>query len=210
MSPPAWLKREPRSKTTVLRRTPSPPVVKPPAMMTFWPILAHPGQWSLLVLSLGHLPSSLHPLMLVGPAMSASNSRIWVTEMARKQVGEMVTAQGWYILTGGAGPSCHCILPAARKSLVLVSLSLYPPMMKTPTELRVAAALNSLGIVMSPIVLSSHRCLLLSKTRQEAVVGPVVAPPQMAMAGLGSDVKNVVWKSLAAGRDGGEQPLVLG
>ena len=210
MSPPAWLKREPRSKTTVLRRTPSPPVVKPPAMMTFWPILAHPGQWSLLVLSLGHLPSSLHPLMLVGPAMSASNSRIWVTEMARKQVGEMVTAQGWYILTGGAGPSCHCILPAARKSLVLVSLSLYPPMMKTPTELRVATAAPPLSIVRSSIKLSSQRWLLWSRTRQEAVSYPPTLPPQVAMTGLGSEVKNVVWSFLAAGRGGGEQSLVLG
>merc|ERR1719222_1159949 len=60
--------------------------------------------------------------------------------MARKLVGVMVTAQGLYISTGRAGPSCHCICPAARKSLVLFILLLlyaFPPMMKTPTELRV-------------------------------------------------------------------------
>ena len=83
--------------------------------------------------------------------------------------------------------------------------------MKTPTELRVATALCLLGIVRSPILLSSQPWLLCSRTRQEAVVPrPSIIPPQVAMAGLGPDVKNVVCCDLPAGRGGGEQPLVLG
>merc|ERR550532_3191461 len=113
--------------------------------------------------------------------------------MARKVVGVMVTTQGWYILTGRAGPSCHCICPAARKSLVLFLWSPYPPMMKMPTKLRVATAAFLLGIVRFPILLSSHRWLLSSRTRQEAVSSPPPpVPPQVARTGLGSDVKNVV------------------
>merc|ERR1719264_25911 len=65
--------------------------------------------------------------------------------------------------------------------------------MKTPTKLRVATALSLLGIVRFPILLSSQRWLLSSRTRQEAVVSPPPPlPPQVAMTGLGSDVKNVV------------------
>merc|ERR1719507_2756841 len=76
--------------------------------------------------------------------------------MARKVVGVMVTTQGSHISTGRAGPSCHCICPAARKSLVLSLLVATPPMMKTPTESRVATAARLLGIVRSPILLSSQ------------------------------------------------------
>merc|ERR1719264_1490817 len=85
--------------------------------------------------------------------------------------------------------------------------------MKTPTKLRVATALRFLGIVRSPILLSSQRWLLWSRTRQEAVRSPPsTLPPQVAMTGLGSDVKNVVCSSLLAGRGGGEHShsLVLG
>ena len=42
------------------------------------------------------------------------------------------------------------------------------------------------------------------------MIATPTTPPQVAMAGLGSDVKNVVWPALPAGRGGGEQPLVLG
>ena len=35
-------------------------------------------------------------------------------------------------------------------------------------------------------------------------------PPQMAITGLGCEVKNVVWSHLSAGGGGGEQLLVLG
>ena len=100
--------------------------------------------------------------------------------------------------------------------MVLALLSATPPMMKTPTELRVATAALLLGIVRFPILLSSQRWLILSRTRQEAVLvlalplpGRTI-PPQVAMTGSGSDVKNVVWLSLPAGRSGGEQLLVLG
>ena len=181
-------------------------------MMTFRPSLTHPGQLFLLVSSLGHLPASLHPAMLVGPAMAASNSRMFVPRMVMKLVGVMVMAHGpLRILTGRAGPSCHCICPAARKSLVLTLLAPVPPIMKTPTEVRVATAERFLGIVRSPILLSSQRWLLWSRTRQEAVVSSSpTLPPQVAMTGLGSDVRNVVWLLLPAGRGGGEQPLVLG
>ena len=122
----------------------------------------------------------------------------------------MLTAQGYLIATGRASPSCHCICPAGKNSLVLALLPDSPPIMKTPTKLRVATALFLLGIVRSPILLSSQRWLLWSRTRQEAVSYPPTYPPHVAMTGLGSDVKNVVWQDLAAGRGGGEQPLVLG
>merc|ERR1719264_451981 len=113
--------------------------------------------------------------------------------MAKKLVGVMVTTQGRSISTGRAGPSCHCICPAAKNSLVLSLLSSLPPIMKTPTKLRVATAAVFLGIVRSPILLSSQRWLLWSRTRQEAVSpSPSTSPPQVAMTGLGSDVKNVV------------------
>ena len=39
---------------------------------------------------------------------------------------------------------------------------------------------------------------------------PLTSPPQVAMTGLGSDMKKVAWEDLAAGRLGGEQVLVLG
>ena len=35
-------------------------------------------------------------------------------------------------------------------------------------------------------------------------------PPQVAITGLGCEVKNVVWSHLSAGRGGGEHLLVLG
>jgi len=112
--------------------------------------------------------------------------------------------------SGRAGPSRHCICPAGKKSLVLSLLYASPPMMKMPTELRVATALYPLGIVRSPILLSSQRWLLWSRTRQEAVINPPTIPPQVAMTGLGFDVKIVTWSYLSAGRSGGEQPVVLG
>ena len=122
-----------------------------------------------------------------------------------------MTAQGEYLIsTGRVGPSCHCILPAAKKSLVLRLLGLSPPMMKTPTELRVATALFLLGIVRFPNLLSSQRWLLWSRTRQEAETLYAASPPQVAMTGLGPDVKNVVCSSLPVGRGGGEQLLVFG
>ena len=121
-----------------------------------------------------------------------------------------MTAQGEYLIsTGRVGPSCHCMLPAAKKSLVLSLLGLSPPMMKTPTELRVATALFLLGIVRFPNLLSSQRWLLWSRTRQEAVEDPPTTyPPHVATTG--PDVKNVTCKRLPAGRGGGEQLLVLG
>ena len=85
--------------------------------------------------------------------------------------------------------------------------------MKTPTELRVATALSFLGLVRFPILLSSQRFLLLSRTRQDAVVrgDPVLSsPPQVAMTGLSSDVKNVTWWISFSGRCGTKQPRVLG
>ena len=101
------------------------------------------------------------------------------------------------------------MLPVGRKSLVLSLSTALPPMMKTPTELRLAAALVYLGLVRFPILLSSQDWLLLSRTRQEAVTA-LTLPPQMAITGLGTDVKNVACWSRATGRGGGEQPLVLG
>ena len=78
-------------------------------------------------------------------------------------------------------------------------------MMKTPTELRVATALASLGIVRFPIMLSSQPWLALSGTRQEAdiiaadLISPT-SPPQVAMTELGSDVKKVTWRYLDTGK----------
>merc|ERR1719341_2434792 len=105
ISPPDKIRLSTRFNTSVLL---SSPLFQPPAMMTFWPILAHPGHLFLLVLS---LPAYLQPSMLVGPAMAASNSRMWSPYMARKLVGVMVTTQGQSISTcrGRAGPACHCI-----------------------------------------------------------------------------------------------------
>merc|ERR1712130_986924 len=83
--------------------------------------------------------------------------------------------------------------------------------MKTPTELRVATAAYLLSIVRSPILLSSQRWLLWSRTRQEAVVTPLSAsPPQVAMTGLDPAVKNVECPNRPTGRSGGEQLVVLG
>ena len=125
----------------------------------------------------------------------------------------MVTAQRPSGLksSGRDVPSCHCMLPAARNSLVFTLPYDLPPMMKTPTDLRVATAALYLGLVRSPILLSSQRWELWSRTRQEAVVViPATSPPQVAMTGLGSDVKNVTWSFLLTGKSGGVQPVVLG
>ena len=62
------------------------------------------------------------------------------------------------------------------------------------------------------MLLLSQRWLLWSRTRQDArILLPTVVPPQVAMTGLGFDVKNVAWCSLPLpGICGGEQLLVLG
>merc|ERR1712130_215555 len=50
--------------------------------------------------------------------------------MIRKLLEVIPTEHGAYkILTGRAGPSCHCICPAARNSLVLPLLGELPPRM---------------------------------------------------------------------------------
>ena len=123
----------------------------------------------------------------------------------------MVTTQGPNSISiGRCGPCCHCICPAARNSLVLGLLVALPPIMKTPTELRLVTALRFLGIVKFPILLSAQRWLLLSRTIQEVVGTPSTSPPQVAITGLGSDVKNVTCSSLPAGSSGAEQLFVLG
>merc|ERR1719209_291379 len=73
--------------------------------------------------------------------------------MERKLVGVMLTAQRKCISTGRAGPSCHCIDPAARNSLVLELLVSVPPRINTPMSLSVAAALLYLTTVRFPILL---------------------------------------------------------
>ena len=50
-----------------------------------------------------------------------------------------------------------------------------------------------------------------SNTRQVALVPtPCSTPPQMAMEGLGPEVKKVVWRRLLNGKSGTEQFSVLG
>merc|ERR1719397_2294909 len=110
--------------------------------------------------------------------------------MARKLVEVMLTAQGKAISTGRAGPSCHCIVPVARNSLVLLLLVSLPPTMNTPMSLSVAAALLYLTTVRFPILFLSQRWLIGSSTRQEAVKPS--EPPQVATRAEGSDVTNVV------------------
>ena len=57
---------------------------------------------------------------------------------------------------------------------------------------------------------SSQRWLLWSRTRQEEVAVDLMAPPQVAITGLGSEVMKVTWSLLVVGKGGREQPLVLG
>ena len=121
-----------------------------------------------------------------------------------------VFARSRFISAGRSGPFCHCMLPAARKSLVLEFLCPIPPIIKTPTELRVTTAEYHLGIVRFPILVASQCWLLWSRTRQEAVSKSPNIPPQVAMTGLIPDVKNVACSTLSVGRSGGEQPGVLG
>ena len=133
---------------------------------------------------------------------------------------EYLYAQGFAISTGRAGPACHCMLPVSRNSLVLWSSAIgplplvffeVPPIMKTPTWLRVTATPFSLAIVRLPIMARFQTRLTWSNTRQVALVPtPCSTPPQMAMEGLGPEVKKVVWRRLLNGKSGTEQFSVLG
>ena len=206
MSPPAEIVRVAMSSTSVLRRFPP---LAPPAMMTLLPSFAHPGVFLRLVLSAGHLPDSLQPASFVGPAMAASNSWILSLQMVMKLVGVMGTAQKKSMSIGRAGP-----LKASRCQKVAGYVGFHPSRKNTPMCLRTATAPSDLCLVRFPILLSSQRWFL-SRTRQEAVtslcpLSALTLPPQMAITGLGTDVKNVACWSRATGRGGGEQPLVLG
>ena len=77
-------------------------------------------------------------------------------------------------------------------------------------ELIRATSLEALALLRSPIKLSSQRQLVGSRTRQEARCLPFLSPPQVAMTGLGPDVKNVAGEDLGSGRGGREQPFEFG
>ena len=125
-------------------------------------------------------------------------------------MADIVTAQGLRISTGRAGPFCHCRLPAARKSLFLTCEEKYPPIKKTPIKFILAIAPSHLFFVRLLILDSSQRWLLWSRTRQEEVAVDIMAPPQVAITGSGSEVMKVTWSLLTVGRGGREQPLVVG
>ena len=72
-------------------------------MITLFPSFAHPGEYILLVLRVSHLPDSLQPWSLVGPAMAASNSWILSLWMVMKLVGVMGTAQKKSMFIGRKG-----------------------------------------------------------------------------------------------------------
>ena len=69
----------------------------------------------------------------------------------------------------------------------------------------VTTACKVLTCSSDPILFSSHRPVLASKTRQEEIgLGPSV-PPQVATTGSSSAVRKVVWRDRLPGREGGEQ-----
>ena len=145
--------------------------------------------------------------------------------MAKKEVVEMATKQGWpswevmAISMGSDGPLCHVIVPAGKNSLLLAVSRSLPPRMNTPTLSIVTAAMSDLAVVIFPILSSSQRWLIRSSTKQEARGSvldlPSSIPPQVATRGEGFEVKKgggvkkVAWNHLPAGKEGREHSVSL-
>ena len=140
--------------------------------------------------------------------MLASNSLTSEPYTTIKLDDDMETAQGRYALKGSVGPCCHSSVPDARNSVVPDGIP-SPPIMYTPTFLRVATAWLPLVRSSGPITFSSQRPAVAFNTRQEESQS-LSLPPQVASIGLTPAVMKLTCRPLVAGRGGRKQPLMGG